>query len=401
MRQFYDDDSSRRFSYDHFKRNHGQLLNAVAEGWPAQEMSIEYGSPDHLTRACFEADVHRFGYGKTQFQVLRLNQLVKDSQDFASFKAEASKLLTNLNERHLKTEFDTAKATANATANVLRAVADGAKFMRHKATQDTHTRPVHAALHNKVWRIDNPQDTEWRRFVVPLGFGCRCHDIFEDEADTADLITNEDAERLIGPDEVKRLTEDGFLLDRVDKKSLFSQRQSYLNGLQDPEQVAYQMGQMKFADQQQQPWAQLNKTKLPQLSVTQQSKADALADFATRQQGATEFCTDYAGRPLYLKQQDLDEHLEPKYLTPKENRQSLYFKIAEVVADPDEVYFHDYKKAGAAPLDFLSYTYLKFYQNDVLLVAVEFSQDQPQSIKTWYSVFQPDTRRNGLLVHKK
>ena len=145
LRQFYDDDSSRRFSYDYFQRNHSQLLGAVAEGWPAKELRVEYGSPDHLTRANFEADVHRFGYGKTQYQVLQLNQLLKVSKDFAGFKTEAAKLLTNLNERHLKTEFDMAKATSVSTANALRAIAEGAGFARYRATLDSRTRPYHAS----------------------------------------------------------------------------------------------------------------------------------------------------------------------------------------------------------------------------------------------------------------
>jgi hypothetical protein len=400
LRKFYDDDSSRRFSYEYFQKNHGKLLAGVSDGWPAKGLSTEYGSTDHLTRANFEADVHRFGYGKTQYQVLQLNQLVKDSKDFNAFKTEAAKLLTNLNERHLKTEFDTAKATANATANVLRAVADGAKFMRHKATQDTHTRPVHAALHNKVWRIDNPQDTEWRRFVVPLGFGCRCHDVFEDEANKADIITNEDAERLIGPDEVARLTKDGFLLDRVDKKMLFSQKQSYLDGLKDPEQIAYQMGKLQYADQGQEPWANINKSAFkPMNTPTGLSAADAKKDFDSNAVNDVREYTDYTGRPLFLRKTDLETHLLDKYTRASQNRQGIYTQIEEVVSDPDEVYFAEFRKKNG-DVD-LSYTYLKFYDDGVLLTAVEFSEAQPQVIKSWYSVDVPDSRRNGLLIHRK
>lgn len=373
----------------------------MAEGWPAKELSHEYGSDDHLTRANFEADVHRFGYDKTVAQVLQLNQLLKAAKNFPDFQAEAGKVLANLNGRNLQTEYETAKATAVSTANVLRAVAGGAKFMRHRATLDTHTRPVHAALNDKVWRIDDPNDTEWRKWVVPLGWRCRCHDLFEDDAAAADLITATDAERLVGPDEMLRLTRDGFLQDRVAKKALFTSKQSYLDGLKDPDKVNFKLGDMTYADQGQQPWAQLDKAGLPALSVPAKTKADALADFAaTAQHGAKEYA-DYSGRPLFLPEQDLLDHLEKQYLTPKQNRQGLYFKLAEVLADPDEVYFFDFPKDNAPPLGKLSYTYLKFYQDDVLLVAVEFDKAQPQTIKTWYGVHKPDERRKGLLIHKK
>jgi SPP1 gp7 family putative phage head morphogenesis protein len=375
-------------------------MQAVSEGWPAKELKPDYGSTDHLTRACFESDVHRFGYSKTQYQVLQLNTLLKDAKDFAAFKAEAAKLLTNLNEHHLRTEFNTAKSTSVSTAAVLRAVDDGMKFMRHRATQDTHTRPVHAALHNKVWRIDNPNDTEWRRYVVPLGFGCRCVDTFEDEADDKDIITNADAERLLGPDEVKRLTEHGFLLDRVEKKALFTQKQSYLNGLQDPEQVAYQMGKMQYADQGQQPWARISKANLPTLNTpTGLKAADALKDFDATAINGIKSYTDYAGRPLFLHKTELESHLLDKYTRASQNRQGIYFQLEEVLTDPDEVYFFEFvKKNGDSEL---SYTYLKFYQDEMLLTAVEFSEEQPQIIKSWYKVDDPDTRRKGLLIHKK
>ncbi len=378
------------------------------EGWAAKELSHEYGAEDHLTRANFEAGVHRFGYDKTVYQTLQLNQLVKDAKDFNAFKTEAGKLLTNLNVRQLQTQFDTAKATANATANVLRAVASGAKFMRHKATQDTKTRPVHAALHNKVWRIDNPRDTEWRRFVVPLGFGCRCNDIFEDDYD-GEVITNEDAERLIGPDEVVRLTRDGFLQDRVEKKALFTSTQSYLDGLNNPEQVKFKLGQLKYTDQGQQRWKDIDQSKLPAYQLPDKTKQDVLDDFAATAVKKVKRYTDFRGAPIFQGEKDVLKHLRPQYLTTELNRQKHYFTIEDTLSDPDEVYFFDKSVDGdqgkpAGPNARLTYTYLKFYQDDTVLAAlVEFDKDLPQSLRTWYQLRADDIdrARAGLLIHKK
>jgi SPP1 gp7 family putative phage head morphogenesis protein len=396
LRKFYDDDSSRRFSYDHFQKTHGQLLEAVNEGWPAKDLKPEYSSPDHLTRACFEADVHRFGYTKTQYQVLQLNQLVKDSKDFAGFKAEASKLLTNLNVRNLKAEFDTAKATSVMTANALRAIAEGAGYMRYKATQDDKTRPYHASLHNRVFDMSKPG---WENFVPPLGWNCRCHVVFEDDRPKV-VTTPDEAEQLLTPDEVARLKKDGFLLNRIDQKKLFSQKQNYLNGLQDPEQVAYQMGRLQYVDQGQQPWANINKSAMsPVNTPTGLKAADAKKDFDAAAVNDVREYTDYAGRPLFLRKADLDGHLLDKYTRASQNRQGIYFQIEEVVSDPDEVYFSEFRKKNG-DTD-LSYTYLKFYNDGVLLTAVEFSEAQPQIIKSWYNVDAPDTRRNGLLIHRK
>ncbi len=324
---------------------------------------------------------------------------MKDSKNFADFKTEAAKLLTTLNERHLRTEFDTAKATSVGTANALRAIADGAKFMRYKATQDSRTRPYHASLHNQVFDMSQPG---WQRLLPPLGWGCRCHVVYEDAAN-GPVTSYEEAEQKLGPDEVARLTKDGFLLDRVDKKALFSQKQSYLNGLQDPEQIAFKIGKMQASDQGQLPWAQIDKSGFDALDTsTGKTAADARADFVARATNDAASYTDYTGRPLFLPKTNLEEHLLDKYTRASQNRQGIYFQLDDIVSDPDEVYFFDYYKQNQ-PTPVSSYTYLKFYNDDVLLTVVEFDKELPQTIKTWYKVDKDkiDSRRKGLLIHKK
>lgn len=322
-------------------------------------------------------------------QTLQLNTLLKDAKDFEGFRAEASKLLTAFNERQLRTEFDTAKATANSTANVLRAVASGAKFMRHKATQDTHTRPVHAALHNKVWRIDDPKNTEWRAWVVPLGWGCRCHDIFEDGADDADLITAEDAERLVGPDEMVRLTRDGFLQDRVDKKALFTSRQSYLAGLDNAGKLSFPINDLTYLDQGQQPWQKVAKKGLSTYETPAKSAKDALADFTATAKDAIKAYTDHRGAPIFLKEATLAAQAKEAAAAQH------YFSLADIMATPDEVYF--------ATGDQLTNTYLKFYNDTVLTAVVEFDKELPQSLVSWKQLpaDKIDKARRGLLIHQK
>ena len=406
LRKFYDDDSSRRFSYDHFQKTHGQLLAAVAEGWPARQLSQEYGSPDHLTRACFEADVHRFGYTKTQYQVLQLNQLVKDSKNFAGFKAEAAKLLTNLNERTLRTEYDTAKATSVSTANALRAIAEGAGYARYKATQDDKTRPYHASLHNKVFDMSKPG---WENFIPPLGWNCRCHIVYEDDRPKV-VTTPDEAEQLLSPDEVARLKKDGFLLNRINQKKLFSQKQNYLNGLQDPEQIALKIGKLQYRDQGQPRWADINQATLPKYQLPDKDRQDAINDFQATAENKVKRYTDYAGRPIFQTEKDALKHLKGDYVSSEQNRQKHYFTIADTLTDPDEVYFFDMSVDAqqgnpAGPHAKLTYSYLKFYQDDTVLAAVvEFSPDQPQLLRTWYQVKKDrsiDESRRGLLIHKK
>lgn len=406
LRAFYDQAGSRGWSYESFRRTQGRLLAGVAEGLPSAGLSIEYGATDHLVRANFEADVHRFGHGKTVHQVLQLNQLLKDSKDFEGFKTEAGKVLATLNERNLRTEYEMAKATSTQTASAMRAIAEGAGFMRYKATLDDKTRPFHASLHNRVFSLAND---DWRKFVAPLGWRCRCHNIYEDDHD-GELTTYEDAIRLLGDEEVTRLTRDGFLIDRIDKKKLFTDRQNYLNGLPDPEQVKFQIGKLKYSEQGQERWKDVSQAgSFPKHTLQNKSKQDALDDFeATAVEGVKRY-VDHRGMPVFLREKELQAHLKPKYLASDENRQQLYFDISEVLSDPDEVYFFDKSVDAnngnpAGPNAKLTNFYLKFYDKDtVLAVAVGYDEAIPQTVRSWYQVNpkQIDEHRRGLLIHKK
>lgn len=49
--------------------------------------------------------------------------------------------------------------------------ADRARFAQYLAVRDSRTRPAHAALHGKVFRVDSP---EWAIISPPNGYNCRC-----------------------------------------------------------------------------------------------------------------------------------------------------------------------------------------------------------------------------------
>lgn len=69
--------------------------------------------------------------------------------------------------------------------------ADRAPFAQYLAVRDSRTRPSHAALHGKVFRLDSP---EWSVISPPNGYNCRCRARYmsQDELDERGLKLAED-----------------------------------------------------------------------------------------------------------------------------------------------------------------------------------------------------------------
>ena len=73
-----------------------------------------------------------------------------------------------------KTIFRTNMQTAYSASRYLEQLqdADFAPYLQYKCIIDSHTRPEHLALHDKVYRYD---DEFWASFYPPNGWGCRCY----------------------------------------------------------------------------------------------------------------------------------------------------------------------------------------------------------------------------------
>jgi len=83
----------------------------------------------------------------------------------------------------LKTIYQTNTQTAYSAGRWKAGIenADNEPYGMYVAVMDRRTRPAHAALNGKVWRLDSPV---WDVIAPPNGFGCRCRLRFlaEDQA---------------------------------------------------------------------------------------------------------------------------------------------------------------------------------------------------------------------------
>ena len=97
--------------------------------------------------------------------------------------------------RRLKTIYDTNMRTANAAARYRQqaANADARPFWQYISMDDDRVRPSHRAMHNRVFRHDDPI---WQTHYPPNGFNCRCRIRALTERQAAELQVHDSAGHL-------------------------------------------------------------------------------------------------------------------------------------------------------------------------------------------------------------
>ena len=103
-----------------------------------------------------------------------------DKVEVVNPKNPEDKRTITVDDRRLKTIFNTNIKTAYAMANYDAGVASGAKYIRYVAVLDGRTRQDHKDLHGIVKPID---DKFWEKNYPPNGWNCRCSVMFLTEAE--------------------------------------------------------------------------------------------------------------------------------------------------------------------------------------------------------------------------
>jgi len=387
LRAFYDDENARGFAFDYFKQTHLELLKSINDGWPVEEMNIEYDQPDHLTRSMFRMNVHRFGYEKTAWQVLELNRLAADAQSWRDFRDAAGATITILNENYLRTEFETAQAIAQGTARQLEHMRDAETFpyWEYRATLDERTREDHRSLHGLIFRTG---DAEAEKLNPPLGFNCRCIRRRRRSVDAEEITTFDQAMQGIEPKERERIEKAGFLVNRADTKELFTDTQYYLSDL--PQDVdnpftLEAMSTYSFADQGLKAWAETNYTHP---ALTQTAAYEMLDQFdEIKDAGNRVELKDWENAPMWIDQQAVEA---------MRDRPIALDDLVELINHPDEVYFLFDEEQH-------TYKYIKAFEDAVVVGFVELSIERHQ-LYGWQiltDLENIDSMRQGLLIYNE
>lgn len=355
------------WSYKEFIANHGHLLNAVTGGFG--EVDFDFDSIDHLTAESLRANIHRFGSDKTQKQVYELNQIIKDPDvdSFGKFFERARKVFPNYKRTWAQTEWEQAHSVSQASARYRRYMdnIDIAPFWRYKTVEDERVRPEHKALHNKVFRKDDPNS--WM-FIAPNGYRCRCDDeeLIDYDGEISTFQDGIDAD----PDGFEKMQKSGHAVNWGDEKQVFTATQTYLHGL---DIDSLETSGFSYSDFGLKAFSTMFKRGLI---------SDKTANFSKHRDKNNVLRFDTVeDLPVWIDDETFDSF-----------DGTINAELGAVLKYPDEVYFNELTNGK-------SKSYFKYYKNGSIEAEIFFNETTPAKVVKFVKHTNPDEFRNGLLIY--
>ncbi len=141
--------------------------------------------------------VRHFAAAKVYQQVLEIEKLVHEFDNYNDFKIAANSVYNRYNKTWLTTEYNTAVSAARSASlfQTFKLEADILPILVYETVGDARVRPEHDTL-DGIRR--NVNDSFWLRYMPPNGWGCRCT-VTRDEGEETDLEDFEQPEDV--PDE--------------------------------------------------------------------------------------------------------------------------------------------------------------------------------------------------------
>lgn len=411
MRQVWDAKGQLKYLPDYTIQTAGVLFEAVVKGYltaikgkptnAAVQLAASYPDvttgygPDIGMLTQMELNTFRFSASKSWEMAKELNGLLPDSPTFGEFKKKAAPILGQYNVNYLKTEYDTAYATAqnNARYYELLRLKDTYKSWRYMTVGDNRVRPAHRALHGRVFKANDPA---FDAIYPPNGWGCRCYvEAVNDEPNT----TYDDAVQLLQeepatPDKSTWdvMVEGGWNKNRAKRAEIYSSNQMYAKEFD---------ASFGVKDNALIPGAELKPETYKPTPIVERTSEDASKWIAEK--APNNILYDYLGRPLIIT----DEQFTKKTTGPKYaeflKRQNYLDAMLETITDPQEVYYEQKRiPKGNYPGTYDIY-YYRFYKETAFKVVTTIDEEFNINIKTWHIVQYDknlDSQRKGILMKK-
>ena len=354
-----------------------------------------YTGPDLLAQQLMEYNLFEFSASKTESRLASMMKLLIDENNqirsFADFKELCHKEIDKFNTRYLEAEYNLSIAVGQNSAAYLRFMAEKdtvTSFVQYKTIGDDKVRASHQALHNKIFNLS---DKEAMDLFPPNSYGCRC-EMVQYLGDTEGKVTKGRAAKAGLEQTDPKYKGSQFELNRGDLKQVFTKKQFYsdLKGLPEKlnDMTFDKYGLKKWEDFKQDLKAiPLDKT------ITEKNAKELFKPYEKNNYMGFE---DYLGRKMILKKEIFDIHTAGHYVSDSELRHQLFPHIKNILKNPDEMWYFDYRNNKQK----FQSRYVKFYADKVVIIDCDLDTDNHSlEIKTWYSMKAPErTIRKGLKI---
>lgn len=153
------------------------LSKAVSDGYGKRLFDLAWNSPDAEQIRHLQKNIYEFSFAKTHEQLKALTMALYDKEGrivpFSEFKEIATRINNEVGVKHLKTEYDTAVASAQMASRWVQYQQESDQFpnLTYQTVGDGRVRQSHAALDNVTRPIT---DEFWKTYYPPNGWNCRC-----------------------------------------------------------------------------------------------------------------------------------------------------------------------------------------------------------------------------------
>ncbi|GAA4825525.1 phage portal protein family protein [Algivirga pacifica] len=367
------------------------LFEGLQEGWSKRLTAVEnvYNAIDHRELTAMEMNIFHFSFAKSNAALMELNNLLVNEdgtiKTLQQFEAEAEHLLEEYNRNWLRTEYNRARAVGQNAAAYHQFFEKEEKeafpYVQYQTVGDNRVREKHAKLDGMVFLKD---DTSWRKFLPPNGWGCRCEIITYLGGTPPKVSKGTDIIRELGSEEYDRLKKGRFDVNYADQQEVFSANERYLKDWD----IAKSVKGVDASTLRLKPYADLRKKRknIPwDTAVTEKNALDLFKEGKDMKEMPFK---DYQGRVIKLTKKAFEAHMDPKgkdskkYFKEPQKRHQLFSLIPEVLSKPDELWVQPYNKGVL-----FNYRYLKLYQDTVMVVEVKYDEKKGLSIGTWYPAY--------------
>jgi SPP1 gp7 family putative phage head morphogenesis protein len=372
------------FSPGYFQYLASELNTALEAGW--KNIPMDYSSVDESVRTMMEASIYRFSAAKDLAMLQQLNELVRESSTFEDFKKKAATIVGTYDGDYLKTEYNNAIASGQNAARYRQQMEDieDLPYWQYMTAGDDRVREAHRILDGLILKADDPA---WSRIYPPNGWGCRCEVVALGDIPTGMKVVDGDYPISLlqktgidnnGLSEFDRMKRDGFAINRGELATVFTENENYIKQFDAKFSIDDMYGTKDMA------WNNLDKSLLPSRIPTlknDQAASDWYDSIKGDQDSAT--LSDEKGRGVTLT---LD--------TFKRNPDlDIVEFLPTIISSPDEIWLN-----GKGGQQGITKTFVKFYDQDMIMIYVDVYADQPMTIKSYGQ--GNDKKRSGILIKR-